>query len=149
MFVRLLTEHQSLQAEVEEAQERCQAVLEELIKRELIEQRDEEQGTHWYHRQQLVVPEDPRLHKNILKMYHDHPMAGRPGITQTLALVAKDYWWPTMQEFVTDYVKGCAICQQTKSSTTKPRVPLMPITPKQANTPFTTVAPSAKPEFGS
>ena len=59
---------------------------------------------------------------------------------QTLALVAKDYWWLTMREFVTNYVKGCAICQQTKSSTTKPRVPLMPITLKQVNTPFTTVA---------
>ena len=32
MFVRLLTEHQSLQREVEEAQETHQAVLEELMK---------------------------------------------------------------------------------------------------------------------
>jgi Integrase zinc binding domain len=136
MFVRLLTEHQSLQAEVEEAQEQCQAVLEELMKWELIEQKDEEWGTYWYHGQQLVVPEDPKLHKNVLKMYHNHPTAGHPGIMWTLALVAKDYWWPTMWEFVTNYMKGCAICQQTKSSTIKPRVPLMPITPKQANTPL-------------
>jgi RNase H-like domain found in reverse transcriptase/Integrase zinc binding domain len=140
MFVRLLTEHQLLQKEVEEAQEKYQAVLEELMKREFIEQRDEEWGTHWYHGQRMVVPEDPELHRNVLKMYHDHPAAGHPGITRTLALVAKDYWWPTMWEFVTNYVKGCAICQQTKSGTTKPRIPLMPITPKQANTPFTMVA---------
>ena len=73
-------------------------------------------------------------------MYHDHLTAGHPGITRTLALVAKDYWWPTMWEFVTKYVKGCAICQQTKSGTTKPQIPLMPITPKQANIPFTMVA---------
>jgi Integrase zinc binding domain len=55
-------------------------------------------------------------------------------------LVAKDYWWPTMQEFITNYVKGYAICQQTKSGTMKPQIPLMPITPKQANTPFMIVA---------
>jgi Integrase zinc binding domain len=140
MFVRLLTEHQSLQKEVEEAQEKYQAVLEEMVKREFIEQRDKEWGTHWYHGQRMVVPEDPELHRNVLKMYHDHPAAGHPGITRTLALVAKDYWWPTMWEFVTNYVKGCAICQQTKSGTTKPRIPLMPITPKQANIPFTMVA---------
>ena len=51
MFVRLLTEHQSLQKEVEEAQEKYQAVLEEMVKQEFIEQRDEEWGTHWYHGQ--------------------------------------------------------------------------------------------------
>jgi hypothetical protein len=45
-----------------------------------------------------------------------------------------------MQKFVTNYVKGCTICQQTKSGTMKPRIPLMPITPKQANTPCSTVA---------
>jgi Integrase zinc binding domain len=86
-----------------------------------------------------VVPEDPEIHREVLKMYHDHPTAGHPSIMQTLALVAKDYWWPTMWEFITNYVKGCAICQQTKSGTTKPRILLIPITPKQANTPFTTV----------
>jgi RNase H-like domain found in reverse transcriptase len=42
MFVRLLTEHQSLQRKVKEAQDRHQAVLEELMKQELIEQKDKE-----------------------------------------------------------------------------------------------------------
>jgi hypothetical protein len=44
-----------------------------------------------------------------------------------------------MTEFVTAYVKGCAICQSTKSSTTKVKPPLFPINMKSGATPFTTI----------
>jgi Integrase zinc binding domain len=65
---------------------------------------------------------------------------GHPGITRTLALVAKDYWWLNMLTFVKAYVQGCTVCQSTKSGTIRPKVPLVPIPPKQIHAPFGTIA---------
>jgi hypothetical protein len=45
-----------------------------------------------------------------------------------------------MTEFVTAYVKGCAICQSTKSGTTKVKQPLFLINTKSGATPFMTIA---------
>jgi Chromo (CHRromatin Organisation MOdifier) domain/Integrase zinc binding domain len=67
-------------------------------------------------------------------------MAGHPGIMRTWSMIAKDYWWPTMRTFITKYVQGCATCQSTKSGTTKPKVPLVPIPPKQSYAPYSTIA---------
>jgi Integrase zinc binding domain len=83
---------------------------------------------------------DPLLYKNILELYHDHPSAGHPGILKMLTMILADYWWPGVRDFVTKYVQGCAICQSTKSGTTRPKVPLMPITARQAAPPFSTIA---------
>jgi hypothetical protein len=57
----------------------------------------------------------------------------------TLALIAKDYWWPNMATFVKAYVQGCAVCQSTKSGTIRLKVPLIPIPPKQTHVPFSTI----------
>jgi Integrase zinc binding domain len=76
--------------------------------------------------------------ENVL--YHDHKTVGHPGITRTLALIAKDYWWPDMTAFVKVYIQGCAVCQSTKSGTMRPKVPLVPILPKQTHIPFDTIA---------
>jgi Integrase zinc binding domain len=79
------------------------------------------------------------MKQSILEMYHDHKTAGHPGITCTLALIAKEYWWPRMATFVKAYVQGCTVCQSMKSSTTRPKVPLVPIPPKQTHIPFGTI----------
>jgi hypothetical protein len=72
-------------------------------------------------------------------MYHNHKTAEHPGITRTLVLVAKDYWWPNILTFVKAYVQGCAVCQSTKSGTTRPKVLLVPIPPRQTHVPFGTI----------
>jgi hypothetical protein len=35
-----------------------------------------------------------------------------------------------MKRFITQYVKGCPECQETKANTTKPKVPIYPIMTK-------------------
>jgi hypothetical protein len=72
--------------------------------------------------------------------FHDHTLAGHPGIFKTYQLVTQDYWWPQMKKYITQYVKGCAVCQQTKSQTTKPRIPIYPITTNANAFPFETIA---------
>ena len=81
-----------------------------------------------------------RLQQQILQHYHDHALAGHPGITTTLQMVAKDYWWPDMKQFVQNYVKGCAVCQATKPNTVQPRAPLLPIAVVPKAIPFQTIS---------
>jgi Integrase zinc binding domain len=140
LFVRLFTEEQSLEQEVERTQERHQQQLEEWTKTEGVQKRQNCFGTKWYHHERLAVPEDPTVQWSILQMYHNHKIAGHPGILRTWSMVAKDYWWPTMRTFITRYVQGYATCQSTKSGTTRPKVPLVPIPPRQNYVPYSMVA---------
>jgi Integrase zinc binding domain len=84
--------------------------------------------------------EDNALRREVLSLYHDHRLAGHPGISKTLDLLTRDYWWPTVKDFVTSYVKGCAVCQSSKANTVRPRAPPFPITPVTEAMPFETVA---------
>jgi Integrase zinc binding domain len=93
----------------------------------------------WVHGDHLVVLDNPTTKWSVLEMYHNHKIVGHLGIMRTLALITKDYWWPNMLSFVKAYVQGCTICQSTKSSTIRPKVPLVPIPPKQTHIPFGTI----------
>jgi Integrase zinc binding domain len=74
-------------------------------------------------------------------MYHDHESASHPGIFNTYASIARDYWWPDMKRFVVQYVKGCAVCQSTKPNTVRPKVPIYPITVDKGHAyPFQTIS---------
>jgi Integrase zinc binding domain len=72
----------------------------------------------WYHGFTLVVVEDNTLRREVSSLYHDHHLVGHPGISKTLDLLTKDYWWPTVKDFVTSYVKGYTTCQSNKMNTT-------------------------------
>jgi Integrase zinc binding domain len=73
---------------------------------------------HWFHGSQPVVGTDPEVWRGILCLYHNHEVAGHLGIANTFKAVAKEYWWPDMKHFVVQYIKGCVVCQSTKSNTT-------------------------------
>jgi Integrase zinc binding domain len=96
---------------------------------------------HWFKGTRPVVANHLPLQQNILCMYHDHKSVGYPGIFNTYASVAQDYWWPDMKHFVVQYMKGCAVCQSTKPNTVQPKIPLCPITMTESHTyPFQTIS---------
>jgi RNase H-like domain found in reverse transcriptase/Integrase zinc binding domain/Reverse transcriptase (RNA-dependent DNA polymerase) len=99
-----------------------------------------EMDSAWYHGSALVVVEDNELRREVSSLYHDHCLAGHPGISKTLDLLTRDYWWPTVKDFVTSYVKGCAVCQSNKVNTIRPKAPPFPIMPTTEAMPFETVA---------
>jgi Integrase zinc binding domain len=72
---------------------------------------------YWFHQQQPVVSEDTELKQHVLQKYHNHALVGHLDITTTLQMVAEDYWWPTMKQFIQNYVQGCATCQLIKPNT--------------------------------
>ena len=78
----------------------------------------EASGLHWYG-DRLVVMEDSSLKRGVISLYHDSLMAGHPGISNTTWAIAKDFWWPAMKKDVTEYVKGCTMCQFRKTNQTR------------------------------
>ena len=77
---------------------------------------------------------------NILQLYHNHPLAGHPGITNTIHLLSQTYQGKEMKAFAKEYVQGCAMCQQNKPHTTHQKALLQPIVPDPHSGPFQMVA---------
>jgi Integrase zinc binding domain len=50
----------------------------------------------------------------MVKMYHNHEMAGHLGELETYNRIGQNYWWPELHTFVKNYAQGCSICQQFK-----------------------------------
>jgi Integrase zinc binding domain len=94
----------------------------------------------WTHQGHIVVVANDALRRELVATYHNHITAGHPGISKTLFAIEQEYWWPDMKHFITQYIKGCPKCQETKSNTTKPKVPMYPITVKPNVQPFETIA---------
>ena len=67
---------------------------------------------------QIQFPNKLEQRREILRLYHDHPLAGHPGISNTTHLLSQTYEGTGMKEFAEDYVRGCAVCQENKPHTT-------------------------------
>jgi transposase InsO family protein len=68
-----------------------------------------------YRKGKVYVPGDQRIKNKILKLYHDSPLAGHPGQAQTLDLVERGYYWPSMKHAVNVYIQECEDCQRNKN----------------------------------
>ena len=51
----------------------------------------------------------------LISRHHKNPLTGHFGIEKTCKLVARKYYWPTLQWDVEAYVKGCDICLASKA----------------------------------
>jgi len=80
--------------------------------------------TRTTHANKIFLEDDPDLRQDILQTLHDSPTAGHPGISNTWELVCKQYEGPRLREFVEQYVKGCARCQESKTNVHQSKAPL-------------------------
>jgi hypothetical protein len=71
---------------------------------------------------------------------HDHPTAGHPGRDETTRKAKKLQQWKGMNEWIANYIKGCAVCQQSKILTHRKKMPLYRITTERGTLPFKQVA---------
>ena len=58
--------------------------------------------------------------QDILKKFHDLPLAAHPGQDKTLRAIKSQYTWPNMSEEIKSYVRSCDKCQRNKPSNKKP-----------------------------
>ena len=70
----------------------------------------------YYVGSRLCIPADRHIRLDILREFHDAPVAGHLGFHKTLAAVASRFWWPHMSRSVKAYVSSCSTCQRTKPS---------------------------------
>ena len=71
---------------------------------------------------------------------HDHPTAGHLGRDETIKKTRALTMWEGMNKWITDYVKGCAICQQNKIQTHKNKTPPFRIGTEDNAHPFEQIA---------
>jgi len=88
----------------------------------------------------IQVPPILEVKQGLMNLYHDHPLAGHPGRDETLRKVQERYSWPYMRQWIEDYVKGCATCQQNKILTHKAKNPLYRIPTTPNTRPFEQIA---------
>ena len=74
----------------------------------------------------LYIPNNLQLKRDILYWHHDVPWCGHLGIQKTLELVKRQFWWPKIQEDVSEYIKSCHKCQLNKVDRRLNRPPLTP-----------------------
>jgi hypothetical protein len=86
-----------------------------------------------------VVPPDTEALKHIAWTWHDLPSAGHPGRDETYRKIYSTLWWPGMKNWIANYVKGCATCQQNKNLTHKTRAPPYKISVPADATPFSQI----------
>ena len=77
------------------------------------------------------LPYLPKIIKtDIICRHHDDLLAGHFDIKKTWELVARKYYWPTLQADIETYVKGCDVCVASKAVRHEPYgdLQLLPVT---------------------
>ena len=77
-------------------------------------------------RMQLYLPLG-ELRDFILNECHDSRYAGHLGMKKTEELVQRDFYWPTLHQDVTSYVRTCEECQRNKASNLRSAGLLQPL----------------------
>lgn len=75
-----------------------------------------ERDGYLYYRDRLYVPECPELHAELLRMYHESPVAGHMGRARTYESLSREYYWPGMLDYVERWVQNCHSCKRTTAS---------------------------------
>jgi hypothetical protein len=73
----------------------------------------------------IYLKDDLDEQHSALQEIYDSPARGHPSIANTWDLVKCQYEGPQLRQFIEDYVKGCAKCQESKPITSKPKAPLL------------------------
>jgi hypothetical protein len=72
------------------------------------------QGTVLYN-ERMYVPAVDWIKVDILREHHDAKTAGHLGQDKTLELLARNYYWPWIRQFINEYVNTCETCERNKA----------------------------------
>jgi hypothetical protein len=75
----------------------------------------------------IYVPNDKDIKTSIMELYHDSVLAGHPGQMQTMEMVSRMYTWPSMKNYIGQYVLECEDCQRNKNRHSKSHGLLQPL----------------------
>jgi len=78
--------------------------------------------------------------QQLMTLVHNHPTVGHPGQDETIRKTTEICKWTGMHQWIMNYVKGCANCQQNKILTHQKKTPLYQINTKEGTPPFQQIA---------
>ncbi|QRW26145.1 Retrotransposable element Tf2 protein [Rhizoctonia solani] len=78
-----------------------------------------------FYQGRIVVPDVGTLQTDLLRIFHDSPLAGHPGRQRTLELISRSYYWPGIRADTYWHVDSCKICQRIQ----KPKYASIPPQP--------------------
>ncbi|QRW16328.1 Retrotransposable element Tf2 protein [Rhizoctonia solani] len=67
-----------------------------------------------FYQGRIVVPDVGTLRTDLLRIFHDSPLAGHPGRQRTLELVSRNYYWPGIRADTYWHVDSCETCQRIR-----------------------------------
>ncbi|KAF8754944.1 hypothetical protein RHS01_05434 [Rhizoctonia solani] len=73
-----------------------------------------------FYQGQIVVPNVGTLRTELLRIFHDSPLAGHPGRQRTLELISRNYYWPGIHANTYWHVDSCETCQRIRKPSTPP-----------------------------
>ena len=83
------------------------------------------------HNNLIYVPKT--LRTRVLELHHDSVSAGHFGVTKTIELISRNFWWPKFHNDVKKFIRSCDICCKAKIPRHKPYGLLSPLsTPNRA-----------------
>jgi RNase H-like domain found in reverse transcriptase/Reverse transcriptase (RNA-dependent DNA polymerase)/Integrase zinc binding domain/Chromo (CHRromatin Organisation MOdifier) domain len=88
----------------------------------------------------LVIPPDQGLKRELMNIWHEGAVNGHPGRDETIRCINREYFWPGAKTWITEYIKGCATCQQNKNLTHRIKTPLFRIPSSVNAKPFSHIA---------
>ena len=75
----------------------------------------EQTNALWQKKRRIYIPADMELKVRILEAHCDRMTAGHLEQNMTLELIAWEYTWPGMREFIDEYIRTCDICTRNKT----------------------------------
>jgi hypothetical protein len=75
-----------------------------------------------------------------MNVWHEGSINGHPGHDETIRCINKEYFWPGAKTWITEYIKGCAMCQQNKNLTHRIKPPIFRIPSTINAKPFSHIA---------
>lgn len=71
----------------------------------------------------MCVPLEART--MVLKQEHDDVLAAHPGFFKTLRRIQLKYYWPSMSQDISKYVRECDVCRACKASNENTTTPML------------------------
>ncbi|XP_035228920.1 uncharacterized protein LOC118201016 [Stegodyphus dumicola] len=75
--------------------------------------------------QQLVLPKSRR--KDVLKLAHESVFGAHMGIKKTKERIRYNFYWPNMNNDITEYCLSCEPCQLRSTEKITDRIPITPV----------------------
>ena len=87
-----------------------------------MKERNEQLPKNWeledgliYYKNRLFILSNEDLLMEIAKGCHDSKVARHSGEEKTIELLARNFYWEKLANWINDYVRSCDVCQHNKS----------------------------------